>query len=401
MKKTRLTAIILAAGCGSRMATDKTKQLMTIGGETVVGRSVRSFNECPDIDDIIVVARPDEIDRLRNDICAPFDKVVKVICGGKTRAESARLGFNAISDGCTHVAIHDAARCLIESQMISAVALAAINNGAATAVSSVTDTVKKVSESGFVEGTIPRSELVHATTPQIFKVELYKKALDSRANDESVTDDNMLLEGIGVKIATVNLGSENIKITTASDIGLAEYILSKREGKTVADCRIGHGYDVHKFACDRALVLGGVNIPYEYGLLGHSDADVLVHAIMDALLGAAGLGDIGRHFPDSSDEYKGISSIELLRRVRELMYKEGYLVSNVDATLIMQKPKIASYVDAMVENIADALQVLKSQINVKATTEEGLGFTGNGQGAAAHAVAIITKKIRVASATQS
>lgn len=160
----------------------------------------------------------------------------------------------------------------------------------------------------------------------------------------------------------------------------------------MADCRIGHGYDVHKFACDRALVLGGVNVPCEYGLLGHSDADVLVHAIMDSLLGAAGLGDIGRHFPDTSDEYKGISSIELLRRVRDLILKEGYIVSNIDATLIMQKPKIAPYVNDMVANIANALQVSKTQINVKATTEEGLGFTGNGQGAAAHAVAIITKK---------
>jgi len=392
VKKTHFTAIILAAGCGSRMAGDKTKQLMTIGGETVVGRSVRAFNECPDIDDIILVARPDEIDRLRNDICVPFDKVVKVVCGGKTRAESAKLGFNAISDNCTHVALHDAARCLIEPKMISEVVASAVNNGAATAVSSVTDTVKRISKDGFVEGTIPRNELVHATTPQAFEVELYKKALESTTVDESVTDDNMLVEKLGKKIAAVNLGSENIKITTASDIGLAEYILSKREGKIVADCRIGHGYDVHKFACDRALVLGGVNVPCEYGLLGHSDADVLVHAIMDALLGAAGLGDIGRHFPDSSDEYKGISSIKLLHRVRELIYREGYLVSNVDATLIMQKPKIASYVDAMVENIADAIQVSKSQINVKATTEEGLGFTGNGQGAAAHAVAMIVKK---------
>ncbi len=392
MKKTRFTAIILAAGCGSRMAKDKTKQMMLVGGETVVGRSIRAFDECPDIDDIIVVSRPDEIDRLNGDICLPFSKVTKVVCGGKTRAESAKLGFAAIADDCTHIAIHDAARCLIEPYMISKVAKAAIDNGAATAVSSVTDTVKRISQDGFVESTVPRNNLVLATTPQAFEVEIYKKALESGYADESVTDDNMLVEGLGIKIAAVNLGNENIKITTSSDIDVAEYILSKRGGKTVADCRIGHGYDVHKFASERALILGGVNISHDHGLLGHSDADVLVHAIMDALLGAAGLGDIGRHFPDSCDEYKGISSIELLRRVGDLISKECYCVSNVDATLVMQRPKVSPYVDNMVENIANALQVSRSQINIKATTEEGLGFTGNGQGAAAHAVAMLIKK---------
>ena len=160
----------------------------------------------------------------------------------------------------------------------------------------------------------------------------------------------------------------------------------------MADYRIGHGYDVHKFVSDRPLVLGGVTIPYDYGLLGHSDADVLVHAIMDALLGAAALGDIGRHFPDSDDRYKGISSIELLRRVKELLSKENYIVSNIDATLVMQRPKIAGYVSLMVENIAGALDIEVSSVNVKATTEEGLGFTGCGQGASAHAVAMLIKK---------
>jgi len=389
VKKTHFTAIILAAGCGSRMAGDKTKQLMTIGGETVVGRSVRAFNECPDIDDIILVARPDEIDRLRNDICVPFDKVVKVVCGGKTRAESAKLGFNAISDNCTHVALHDAARCLIEPKMISEVVASAVNNGAATAVSSVTDTVKRISKDGFVEGTIPRNELVHATTPQAFEVELYKKALESTTVDESVTDDNMLVEKLGKKIAAVNLGSENIKITTASDIGLAEYILSKREGKIVADCRIGHGYDVHKFACDRALVLGGVNVPCEYGLLGHSDADVLVHAIMDALLGAAGLGDIGRHFPDNDPSFEGVSGEFLLKETLSICNSKGFSVSNVDSIIVAQAPMLASYLDLMCERIADALSVSKDSVNVKATTEEKLGFTGRLEGISAHAVCIM------------
>ena len=155
--------------------------------------------------------------------------------------------------------------------------------------------------------------------------------------------------------------------------------------------RVGHGYDVHRFAEERDLVLGGVKVPYERGLLGHSDADVLCHAIMDALLGAAGLGDIGRHFPDTSEEFKGISSIELVKRVKRLLEASGCRIVNIDATLVMQRPKIAPYVSEMISNVASALEVEASAINIKATTEEKLGFTGSGEGAAAHAVCMIEK----------
>ena len=392
MKKTHVAAVILAAGCGSRMLTDTTKQLMNIGGETVVLRSLKAFDQCNDIDSILLVARDEEIEFLRENVCPEIKKLTGIVCGGKTRAESARLGFYAICDEATHVAIHDAARCLITPQMISEVVNVAKEFGAATASSAVTDTVKKISFDGSVEATLPRGELALATTPQIFSTEIYKRAVDEYLVDESITDDNMLVERLGVKITAVDIGKENIKITSPSDIGLAEYILTKRGGKTMADYRIGHGYDVHKFVSDRPLVLGGVTIPYDYGLLGHSDADVLVHAIIDALLGAAALGDIGGHFPDSDDRYKGISSIELLRRVKELLSKENYIVSNIDATLVMQRPKIAGYVSLMVENIAGALDIEVSSVNVKATTEEGLGFTGCGQGASAHAVAMLIKK---------
>ena len=159
----------------------------------------------------------------------------------------------------------------------------------------------------------------------------------------------------------------------------------------MADIRIGHGYDVHRLTEGRKMIIGGVEIPYERGFLGHSDADLLLHAIMDALLGAAGLGDIGRHFPDSDEKYRGISSMHLLVLVRKMLSERGYTVSNVDATLIMQNPKIATYVGRMVSNIAFALDIAEERVNVKATTEEQLGFTGRGEGAAAHAVALIEK----------
>ena len=156
--------------------------------------------------------------------------------------------------------------------------------------------------------------------------------------------------------------------------------------------RVGHGYDVHRFAEGRALVIGGVEIPFELGLLGHSDADVLLHAVMDAILGAMALGDIGRHFPDTSEEYRGISSMELLTRVGLLMEQDGYKISNIDATVVMQKPRLSHYIDLMRENIANILHTDTMRVNVKATTEEGLGFTGNMQGAAAHAVVMLIKE---------
>lgn len=153
--------------------------------------------------------------------------------------------------------------------------------------------------------------------------------------------------------------------------------------------RVGMGYDVHKLVEDRKLILGGVEIPYEKGLLGHSDADVLIHAIMDAMLGAAALGDIGRHFPDTDSKYKGISSIELLKHVKDLIDKENYIIGNIDATVIAQRPKLASFIPAMVTNIAKALQVEENQINIKATTEEGLGFTGTGEGISSQAICLL------------
>lgn len=160
----------------------------------------------------------------------------------------------------------------------------------------------------------------------------------------------------------------------------------------MTEFRIGHGYDVHRLAEGRRFIIGGVDIPHRLGLLGHSDADVLVHAIMDALLGAASLGDIGRHFPDFSDEYKDISSLMLLERVRDMLVQKKYYVVNVDATLILQKPKIAPYIREMISNISDALNIDTDRVNIKATTEEHLGFTGSEEGAAAHAVAMLAKK---------
>ena len=199
----------------------------------------------------------------------------------------------------------------------------------------------------------------------------------------------MLMEQIGEPVFLVETGRENIKITRKEDLDFAEYIIERRVSKV--DIRVGHGYDVHRLCEGRKLILGGVEIPFEKGLLGHSDADVLVHAVMDAILGACGKGDIGRHFPDTDKAYKNISSLMLLARVMEIIGEDGYSVSNLDATIVLQRPKVASYINDMVNNMSKILGIDHGRINVKATTEERLGFTGNEEGVCAHAVAIVKK----------
>ena len=385
----KLSAVILAAGSGTRMNSSITKQRMLILGESVLHRSVKAFDSSSLVSEIIVVARADEIELLKSDIDG-FEKPIRIIAGGQTRAESARLGFMAISEKSDYLMIHDAARCLVTTEIIDSVALSAFEHGAATAATAVSDTIKRSSDGKTIDATIPRNELYAAQTPQAFNKEVYTQALEvAQTSEFEITDDNMMAEIAGAKIHIVECGRENIKITTPSDIEYAEYVIRKRECMTCF--RVGHGYDVHRFVEGRSLILGGVKIEYEKGLLGHSDADVLTHAIMDALLGAAGLGDIGRHFPDTSEEYRGISSIVLLERVSKLLIENKFRVNNVDATLVLQSPKISVYVDKMRTNIAEALGIPAEDVNIKATTEEHLGFTGSGEGAAAHAVATLTK----------
>lgn len=386
--KNRISAIILAAGSGTRFSKEITKQRASILGKSVLYRTVKTFSDCDLVDSIVVVCRAEELAWVKTELAA-IDKIFDIIVGGKTRAESARKGFYATPTNAEYVAIHDAARCLITAENICEVAQKAFVYGAATACTAVTDTLKIVEDDGFINRTVPREKLFSAQTPQIFEKTLYAKALESCSCYEKITDDNMLIETIGEKIYPVDIGRGNIKITTTDDLAYAEYILER--SREMSEIRIGHGYDVHRFAEGRDLILGGVKIPYEKGLLGHSDADVLTHAIMDALLGACGLGDIGRHFPDSDESYKNVCSLTLLKKVAELLENNGYSVINIDSTIVLEQPKIAPYIDNMVDNIALILGIDRGRINIKATTEEHLGFTGRQEGASAHAVASVKK----------
>ena len=252
----------------------------------------------------------------------------------------------------------------------------------------VKDTLKRTDEKGYILDTPDRAGLWRVQTPQVFDRAALCAAMEQALSEGwDFTDDCQLMEKAGHPVRLVTGLDTNLKLTTPEDIRLAQAIMNiDKEDKGM---RIGHGYDVHKLVEDRLLILGGVTIPYEKGLLGHSDADVLTHAVMDALLGAAALGDIGKLFPDNDPAYAGADSVALLRRVVERVAEEGYRIGNIDATILCQRPKLAPHIPQMREILAAACGVDTTCISVKATTEEGLGFTGSGEGIAAHCVCLL------------
>lgn len=395
-----VTAIIVAAGRGNRMNSSINKVFMILGNQPILLYSILTFSACTEIDDIIVVAAPDEVEYVEN----LLEKVIgiktwQVVAGGCERQYSIANALKSVSQETDLILVHDGARPLVNKQCISRVVQVAREQKAAVSAVAVKDTIKIVDECGIVTGTPDRKALWSIQTPQGFNAELLRQAYDRAQQDGYLgTDDASLVERLGVDVNIVVGSYDNIKVTTPEDLTIAEALIKKEnsscgnkdlEGENMV--RFGMGYDVHKLVEDRKLILGGVEIPYLYGLDGHSDADVLLHAIKDALLGAAALGDIGKHFPDTDIRYKGVSSIILLERVRDIIAEHGYVVNNIDTTIVAEKPKLAPYIPEMNKRIAAALQVEIGQVNVKATTTEGLGFTGKGAGIAAYAIASIVK----------
>ena len=372
--KPSVTAILVAAGASRRMGFDKLSHRLP-DGRTVLETSVAAFDAHPDVDEIVLVAGKNRETCM--DIASRCSTPVKVAEGGETRADSVKAGVLAASGEL--VAIHDAARPFVSRELISRTIKAAAECGAAAPAVAVKDTIKIARPDGMVDCTPDRSHLFAVQTPQCFFREKYLQALELVRADRAVavTDDCSLFELAGFPVQLTEGDYENSKITTIDDL------------KGESRMRIGHGYDVHRLVEGRKLILGGVDIPYEKGLLGHSDADVLLHAISDALLGAAALGDIGKHFPDNDPAYEGADSLVLLSRVGQLLHQSGYAVGNIDATVLCQAPKLAPHIAAMRKNIAGALEIPEDAVSVKATTEEKLGFTGAGEGIAAHAVALI------------
>lgn len=371
-----VAAIIVAAGSSTRMGFDKL--MYDLDGQTVLEKSLQAFDMHPAIDELVVVVG--ENAEKAELLIRKVHKPVRLVRGGATRALSVQNGLAEIK--ADFVAVHDAARPFVSQAVITAALNAALRMGAAAPAVPVKDTVKVIGADGMVKYTPDRSGLYAVQTPQCFRTDLYRKALRAVSNGD-VTDDCSILEMAGVPVQLTQGDYANHKITTREDLP------AKREERQM---RVGHGYDVHRLVEERKLILGGVEIPFEKGLLGHSDADVLTHAVMDALLGAAALGDIGHLFPDSDPSYEGADSIELLKKVKEVLDEQGWRAENLDATILCQAPKLAPHIAAMRENLAGALGLDVQAVSVKATTEEKLGFTGAGEGIAAHCVCLLERR---------
>ena len=332
----------------------------------------------------IAVALPAELAAAAPAYLRARTKPIVVVEGGNRRQDSVRHAFASVA-AADVVVIHDAARPLVSADLIRRTVEAAAVNGAAIAALRVSDTVKQAAADGRITATLPRDGIYLAQTPQAFRMNVLRDAL---ALESDATDEASLAERAGHPVHIVDGDPRNLKITTPADLEIAERLLGGAPGAAV---RIGNGYDLHRLVEGRPLVLGGVTIPFEKGLLGHSDADVICHAVTDAVLGAAGAGDIGRHFPDTDPEWKNADSLELLRRAIGVVGAAGYVVSNVDVIVIAQRPKLAPHVDAIRASMAPALGCDVSQISVKGKTNEGVDSIGAGESIAAQAVALLVR----------
>jgi 2-C-methyl-D-erythritol 4-phosphate cytidylyltransferase/2-C-methyl-D-erythritol 2,4-cyclodiphosphate synthase len=374
--------IIVAAGRSERMRSAVPKPLLEIGGRSLLRRSVQAFDEHPLVQELVVVL-PRDLVGDGPGLVGTTRRPCRIVAGGERRQDSVRQGFASLSQDADLVLIHDAARPFVDGPLIDRVIEAAGENGAAVPAVPVRDTVKRTDAArGFVSETIPRDEIWLAQTPQGFRRPVLLSAVERGDASADVTDDAMLVERAGHPVRVVQGDERNVKITTPEDLA------SARARITVA-ARVGTGYDLHRLADGRPLVLAGVAIGGDRGPVAHSDGDVVCHAIVDAILGAAGEGDIGRHFPDTDPQWKDSRGLDLLARAVSLVQRSGYAVANVDVTVILERPKLAPHAAEMRANLAGTLGVSANQVSVKAKTNETMDAVGRGEAIAAHAIAML------------
>lgn len=380
----RCAVLIVAAGSGQRFGPGRPKQYHTLAGSAVLRRTIGAFLAHPAIDTVLTVINPDH--RSLYDAAVAGLSLPAPVAGGASRQDSVRNGLEhlaALPCPPDRVLIHDGARPLIHADTISAVIAALDTTPGAIAAVPVIDTLKRA-DNGTVTGTVDRAGLWRAQTPQGFRFAGILAAHRTAAGLE-LTDDAAVAERAGLAVTIVPGREENIKVTTPADLIQAERLLAQ----TLNDVRVGTGFDVHRFADGDGVFLCGIKVPHTQRLDGHSDADVALHALTDALLGAIGDGDIGSHFPPSDPQWKGADSARFLRHAAGLVTARGGRIAHVDVTIICERPKVGPHRGAMVERLAELLDLEPSRVSVKATTTERLGFTGRGEGIAAQAVATV------------
>ena len=389
-----VSAIIAAAGRGTRLGAATPKQLLTLGDRTILQRSFDIVDGHDEIHEIIV-ALPSDLAWSPPPFLVSSRKPVRIVGGGSRRQDSVAKAFAQVSTRAGVIVIHDAARPFASADLFSRVIEAAAKGGAATAALQASDTVKEATAAPgvrIVARTIPRDTIYLAQTPQAFTREVLEDAIAlGREMVNAATDEASLAEQAGHPVRLVDGEATNIKITTQQDLDVSQALVGIRDlGLGVGSVpRVGIGYDLHRLEAGRPLIIGGVQIPHDAGLAGHSDADVLCHAVTDAVLGAAAAGDIGQYFPDTDSKWKGANSIALLEAAVEIVRAAGYVVANVDAVIIAERPTLLPHVSAMRANLARAMGIDVSAVSVKGKTNERVDGLGRNEAIAVHAVAMV------------
>ena len=377
-------AIIVAAGRGTRAGGDIPKQYQLLAGQTVLNRTIAAIASSSAISEIVLVINPEDVAHLNATVTLPSSPPIKLADGGETRDSSVQAGLNAISAACDKVLIHDGARPLVSEGIINRVLDALETSEGAAPALAVTDALWRA-DAERISNTEPRDGLYRAQTPQGFQLSAIRAA--HAAHKGGAADDVEVALAFGLDVALVEGDEENLKLTHSDDFTRAEKILG-----TTMDIRVGNGFDVHRFGPGDHVVLCGVSVPHDRGLQGHSDADVGMHAVTDAIYGALAEGDIGQHFPPSDPQWKGASSDIFLRHAVDLAKERGFEISNADCTLICEYPKIGPHTVAMRETMAKIIGLEIDRVSVKATTSERLGFTGRKEGIASMASVTLVRK---------
>ena len=385
-------AILVAAGTGERMGAGRPKAFLPLAGQPMLLRAAAAFQAAPSVEAIVAVVPRAEVDSARA-LLATLPKLASVVAGGPRRQDSVAEGLRQVPPEFGGlVLVHDAARPLVDVATIEAVCGAARETGAALPVLGLVDTVKRVHE-GTVKETLDRRELAVAQTPQVFRRDLLARAYaEAERSGTVLTDEAMAVERLGAPVRAVAGNARNRKLTTPEDLAWAEDLLTGEDRRGTGHTRIGSGFDAHRLVPGRPLMLGGVRVEHARGLEGHSDGDCLVHAVCDALLGAAGAGDLGSRYASDDPRWKDASSMVFLAESAREVAERGYVVENVDATVIAQEPRLAPYTERMRMRLSDGLRVPPDVVSVKAKSTDGLGSFGRGEGIAALATLLLKRR---------